>query len=282
MKILILGSNGMLGSTLYKYLKYKKNIQVLGTSRNSKIIRGQDKNIILKFEIDFLRSLEKKIRKISPNVIINCIGIVKSEVSKHKSTYVYKINSKLPKFLNYISTKNNFKLIHISTDCVCSGLRKNYSEKHKPDPKDLYGKSKLNGEFSSTKNLVIRTSIIGHELNNKRGLLEWFLKQRKEVYGYENAYFSGLTTYELSKIIYNKILFNKKIFGLYHISGNKISKYRLLQKIKKIYKLNLKLNKENYFIIDRSLDCSKFVKKTGYKKMDWNKMIKENKIFFQK
>ncbi len=282
MKILILGSNGMLGSTLYKYFKYKKNIHVLGTSRNSKIIRGQDKNIILKFEIDFLRSLETKIRKISPNVIINCIGIVKSEVSKHKSTYVYKINSKLPKFLNDISTKNNFKLIHISTDCVFSGLRKNYSEKHKPDPKDLYGKSKLNGEFSSTKNLVIRTSIIGHELNNKRGLLEWFLKQKKEVYGYENAYFSGLTTYELSKIIYNKILFNKKIFGLYHISGNKISKYRLLQKIKKIYKLNLKLNKENNFIIDRSLDCSKFIKKTGYKKVDWNKMIKENKIFFQK
>ena len=184
--------------------------------------------------------------------------------------------------MNDISTKNNFKLIHISTDCVFSGLRKNYSEKHKPDPKDLYGKSKLNGEFSSTKNLVIRTSIIGHELNNKRGLLEWFLKQKKEVYGYENAYFSGLTTYELSKIIYNKILFNKKIFGLYHISGNKISKYRLLQKIKKIYKLNLKLNKENNFIIDRSLDCSKFIKKTGYKKVDWNKMIKENKIFFQK
>ncbi len=282
MKILILGSNGMLGSTLYKYLKYKKNIHVLGTSRESKRIRGQDKNIILKFDVNFLKSLEKKIRTISPDIIINCIGIVKSEVIKHKSTYVYKINSKLPKFLNYISKKNNFKLIHISTDCVFSGLKKNYSEKHKPDPKDLYGKSKLNGEFSSRKNLVIRTSIIGHEINNKRGLLEWFPKQKKDVYGYKNAYFSGLTTYEISKIIYNKILFNKKIFGLYHISGNKISKYKLLQKIKKIYKLKLNLIKENYFIIDRSLDCSKFLKRTGYKKVNWNKMIKENKIFFQK
>ena len=282
MRVLVLGSSGMLGFTLFNYLNSKKNIYVAGTIKNNRTSKIKKKfpNAIISLDASNFKLIKKKINHFSPNVVINCIGIVKSEVKNYKSKYIYKINSKLPNYLNNISKKLNFRLLHISSDCVFSGIKRNYREKNIPDPIDVYGKSKLLGEFKSTKNLVIRTSIIGHEINNKRGLLEWFLKQKYSINGFNKAYFSGLTTLELSKLIYNKILFQKKLFGLYHLSGIRINKYNLLRKIKKIYKKRIKILKDNNFVIDRSLDSSKFKKKTGYRKKTWDKMIIENKINF--
>ncbi len=277
MKILILGANGMLGFTLFHYLHSKKKLEVFGTIRNNII---KKKNIFSKVNIKDFKILKKKILKLSPDIVINCIGIVKSEVKNIPSKQVIKINSKLPNYLNEISKDLNFRLIHISTDCVFSGKSKKNSEKSISNPVDLYGKSKLRGEFNSDKNLVIRTSIIGHEIKNKRGLLEWFLKQENSILGFTKAYFSGLTTLELSKILYTKIIFDREIVGLYHVSGKKINKYNLLKKIRKIYNKDITIKKENKFNIDRSLDSSRFTRQTGYVKKTWNKMILENKNYF--
>jgi len=269
----------MLGFTLFEFLKSKKKLKIFGTVRGKKI---KKKNIFSNVDVGNFKYLKKKISSISPEIIINCVGIVKSEVSSISSKKVIKINSKLPIFLNIISHELKFKLIHISTDCVFSGRSKKNTEKSKADPNDLYGKSKLLGEFKSKKNLVIRTSIIGHEIKHKRGLLEWFLKQEKAINGFSNAYFSGLTTLELSKIFYKYILFNHGISGLFHISGKRINKYNLLKKIKKIYNKKILIKKEIKFKIDRTLDCSYFKKKTGYKKKNWDKMLIENKNYFLK
>ena len=92
--------------------------------------------------------------------------------------------------------------------------------------------------------------------------------------------FSGLTTLELSKILYTKIIFNIAIEFLYNVSGKKINKYDLLKKIKKIYNKNITIKKENKFNIDRSLDSSRFIRQTGYVKKTWNKMILKNKNYF--
>ena len=281
MKVLILGASGMLGFTLFNYLNTKKNITLFGTVRNKSSNKILLNKIYKHIDVKNFSLLEEKIKKISPNVVINCVGIVKSEVEKNVKN-VIKVNAKLPKFLNKITEKHNFRLLHISTDCVFSGQKRNYSEKNYPDPIDLYGKSKLMGEFNSIKNIVIRTSIIGHETKHKRGLLEWFLKQKSPISGFSKAYFSGLTTLELSKIIYKKILFNTKLTGLYHISGKRINKYNLLKKISKEYRKDIEIIKNNQFKIDRSLNSSKFIKKTDYKKKSWDKMIKENKINFFK
>ena len=152
----------MLGFTLFHYLDSKKKLKVYGTIRNNKI---KKKNIFSKVIIKNFKILKKKILKLSPDIVINCIGIVKSEVKNISSKQVIKINSKLPNYLNEIS-RFKFRLIHISTDCVFSS--KKISEKSISNPIDLYGKSKLGGEFNSDKNLVIRTSIIGHEIKNKK------------------------------------------------------------------------------------------------------------------
>ena len=267
----------MLGFALFNYLNSKNNLKVFGTIRKKV---SKQKNIFTNIDIKNFKLLKKKISEISPDIIINCIGIVKSEVKNISKNQVIKINSELPNYLNKVSKKLNFKLVHISTDCVFSGKNKINSEKSVTKPLDLYGKSKLAGEFKSDNNLVIRTSIIGHEMEYKRGLLEWFLKQEGSIFGFSKAFFSGLTTLELSKIIFKKIIFNKELSGMYHISGKKINKYNLLKKIKKIYNKKINIKKENKFRINRSLDSTRFTLQTGYIKKNWDIMILENKRFF--
>ena len=146
---------------------------------------------------------------------------------------------------------NNIRLIHFSTDCVLGGKKGNYEITDKPDPLDFYGESKLKGEVLDKNCLTIRTSIIGHEIDSKTGLLEWFLTQKRSCLGFKNAYFSGLTTYEIYKFL-NKII-NSKNFRIFHLSSRKISKYDLLNKIKKTYAIFTLIKKDMSFNIDRSL-----------------------------
>ena len=125
MKVLILGVNGMLGFTLLNYLNTKKNINLFGTIRNKKFNTSKFSNKIYKnLNVKNFDLLEKKIKILAPDILINCIGIVKSEVKKSNMKNVITINTKLPNFLNKISNKYKFRFIHISTDCVFSGKKK--------------------------------------------------------------------------------------------------------------------------------------------------------------
>ena len=165
--------------------------------------------------------------------------------------------------------------MHFSTDCVFDGKRGNYTEYSKRNAKDEYGKYKALAESKIKNNtLVIRTSIIGHEIDDKKlSLLEWFLNSKKKIWGFKRAFFSGLTTLEISKVI-NKILLGKFFYrGLFNISSKEISKYYLLIKIKKIYKLNKTIFRDNEFIIDRSLNAKKFKKKYKISVNSWGKQI---------
>ena len=121
----------------------------------------------------------------------------------------------------------------------------------------------------------MRTSIIGHELQTKYSLLNWFLDQKKFVEGYKNAFFSGLTTLEIAKVLDRFIIPNKNLEGLYHLSGKKISKYDLLNLIKKVYKKDIKININKNVKINRSLNSNSLQQITGYKPSGWNKIIKE-------
>ena len=150
--------------------------------------------------------------------------------------------------------------IHITSDCVFNGKKGNYDENHNTNAEDHYGISKAKADQLLIKNsgvIILRTSTIGHEIKTKKGLLEWFLSQKKNVNGFKKAYFSGPTTLELSKIIYAYIIKKKVIkSGLYNIAGPKINKYKLLQIIKKIYNKNIIIKKEHKFKIDRSLNAA--------------------------
>jgi dTDP-4-dehydrorhamnose reductase len=279
MKILILGSTGILGRTLCLFLSQKKNIIIQQISRN----KENKKHIFLNDFTNF-KKLEKIILEINPTHIINCLGITKFNESYNDKKNLYIINGKLPKFLAKLCLKKNFYFLHISTDCVFSGSKGNYMETSIKDSIDSYGKSKSIGEVKNKFTSTIRTSFIGPELKTKKSLLAWFLKQRKrKIDGYTHAFFSGLTSLELSNIIYKFFVKNKFFYNkIVNIGGPKISKYSLLNIISIVFKKNIIINKYSSFKIDRTLNISKFLKISKYKTKSWITMLKELKKFMDK
>ena len=281
-KIMILGSNGMLGSTFLKYLSKKKNYKIICISRkrDKSLNQFNQKKFKRKIEFKYFDILNKKkliqvLKLYKPNYLLNCIGVVKKLVNKKNIRNTYFINSILPHILSSLSSKFKFKLVHFSTDCVFDGKKGNYSEKDICNAKDDYGISKFIGEIYFSNSITIRTSIIGHENgNNQRGLLEWFLNQKKIVKGYKNAIFSGFPTIEIAEIVENYIIKRKIVSeGLYNIASKPISKYDLLRKISKIYKKKVEI-KPNFSVrVDRTLCGKKFCKATKYKLPNWDKLI---------
>jgi len=271
-KILILGAAGMLGHQLYIFLK-SKNYLVKGICRKNKIISKNffKNNNLLNLDLEKFDLLENTINKYRPDYIINCAGIIKQKAHQYDKNKIYLINSCLPNYLSFLSKKFKFKFIHISTDCVYDGKKGNYKEDNITNSKDEYGLSKALGEVYSDNCITLRTSIIGHELNQSNGLLEWFLKQKK-VYGFKKAFFSGLTTLELSKVI-EKLLNKDLNKGIYNIASKKISKYELLVLINQIYDKNISILSSKKLQIDRSLNGKLFEKKTNIKISSWKKMI---------
>jgi dTDP-4-dehydrorhamnose reductase len=277
-KILILGSTGLLGSTLLKYFSKKNNFKCYGTIRKkSDTYKLRNIKNIKLYKINFTRKNQiiKFLNQIRPDLIINCIGIVKQLTQKNYLSEIIRVNSFLPHQLAELTNLKKTRIIHFSTDCVFLGTKGNYKETDLPDAKDIYGRSKLLGELTYPNTLTLRTSIIGHELQTKHSLLNWFLNQKKLIRGYKNAIFSGLTTLEIAKILDKFIISNKNLVGLYHLSGKKISKYDLLNLIKKVYKINIKININKKIKINRSLNSNLLQKITGYKPGSWNKIIKE-------
>lgn len=282
--ILILGITGMLGSALFKILSKDKKYQVLGTARNPSALlhfhSSLSKNIITGIHGDDFESINSLLITKRPDVVINCIGVVKQKPDARHVLQTVPLNTLLPHHLAKITKKIKSRLILISTDCVFSGRQGNYKESDTPDCTDLYGQSKLWGEVNNLKHvLTIRTSIIGHELNSHQSLLDWFLNQKKTVSGYTHAIFSGLPTDELSKVIRDLILPNKGLHGLYHVSASPISKYDLLNLIAKIYDKKIKVIEQPEPALDRSLNCEKFMKKTQYRIEDWKTLISQMRTF---
>ena len=280
-KVLILGANGLIGNGLTRYFA-TKNINLTAVVR-SKIKKFQKKiNFAYCNNLNSIRSLNsisKIISQDKPDFVINCIGVTKHYKNKNNKI----LNIELPKALIRLKKKNKFNFIHITTDCVFNGLKGNYTENSNTNANDLYGLSKLTADkflLKSKKCIILRTSTIGSEIKTRNGLFEWFLSNKKNCIGFKNAYFSGLTTLELSKIIYNFIIKKKKLKeDIYNLSGPKINKFLLLNLIKEIYNKEILIKPDYKFKIDRSLNSNKFVKISKYKKKSWKKMILEYKKF---
>lgn len=284
MKILVLGGTGMLGFQLLKTsIEYSFDCFTIVRRKSSLIEKFPAFPIEKIFQISDasnFEELEAIITIVKPDFIINAIGIVKK--ASNKSNYVIniEINSLLPHKLAEICHSLNSRLIHISTDCVFDGLKGNYSLNDQPNAIDLYGNSKFLGEVNYGRNITIRTSIIGHELSeNKMGLLDWFLSQKKEVLGFTNAIFSGVTTLELSRIIFG-ILVNSKIeqSGLFQIATLPINKLELLRLFGKVYNKNIEIIPSGDLKINRSLNGSHFNELFNYRPPSWQKMLNELKL----
>lgn len=275
MRVLILGASGMLGTAMYHSFSEKSEYEVFGTSRIS--LNSQN---FFNFDAQ-LDNLSNLFEKVKPDLIINCIGIIKQIKDKVSEEQMIKLNAIFPKNLQKLCMRKNVRLIHFSTDCVFDGKKGSYADLDICNAEDLYGRSKYLGEVEGKNILTLRTSIIGHERNKSLSLVDWFLAQNNKVNGYKNAIFSGFTTNELAKIVIEKIL-PLDISGIRNISSNPISKYELLSLIKNVYKKDIKIVPCDKVKIDRSLNSDIFVEEIGYKRKDWELMVKEMKNFYIK
>lgn len=279
MKLLVLGAYGMLGHKIFTRLD--KEFDVDGTCRELKANESWSwmfpaQRMFPWVKVEEPGSVLAPIRKVKPEVVINCIGIVKQLDAANDPIQTITVNALFPHQLAQTCEKEHARLLHFSTDCVFSGKKGKYKPTDLTDAEDLYGRTKALGEVNKQGCVTIRSSIIGRGLATRNGLVEWFLGQKgKRVQGYKNAIYSGFTTIEMSNIVKMIIEKRPELSGTVHIASRPISKYGLLNLIKEKMRLDIKIEPESEHRIDRSLDGSAFNKLTGYAPPSWDSMIEE-------
>ena len=224
-------------------------------------------------DVEKSESLIQLFARARPNVVINCIGLVKQNAENDDPLAAIPINALLPHRLAKLCDIAGARLVHISTDCVFSGARGKYLENDFSDAQDLYGRSKFIGEVDYQHAITLRTSIIGHELSGSQSLLGWFLAQQGVVKGFRSAIFSGLPTVELAMVIRDYVIPKPELHGIYHVSSKAINKYDLLRLVSNAYGKSIEIYPDDQFVIDRSLDSTRFCQATGYQPKDWSELV---------
>ncbi len=277
-KILILGASGMLGHQLCKVLSRRMdlwgtvqgqpqdyaNYQLLPQER---LIGGVD---ALKIE-----KVEEAICQVEPQAVVNAVGIVKQRDEARQAIPSIQINALFPHLLAEVCQRKQVRLVHISTDCVFSGQKGQYTEADMPDPVDLYGRTKFLGEINQPGSLTLRTSIVGWELAGRSSLLEWFAAQRgRSIKGYQRAIFTGFPSSVLAALIGDLIETRPDLFGLHHVASQPISKYDLLVSLRDALGWkDIQIEPDTNFHCDRSLVGLRFERLTGWQPPSWQTMI---------
>lgn len=287
MRVLILGATGMLGSSLFRILQENKTFEVWGTLRDDNGLnyfsRQNHSKLISNVDILDENALLQTFEQVQPNIVINCIGVIKQLEAAQDPLVVLPINALLPHRLATLCKQFDTRLVHISTDCVFSGKKGSYTELDQLDAQDLYGQSKYIGELTKDPHAItLRTSMIGHELNTNNSLVDWFLSQQGETRGYIKAIFSGLPTVELAQVIENFVIPNPELSGLYHVAAKPINKYELLRLVAEIYGKNIVIIPDEELHIDRSLNAQKLTEASGYVAPEWPQLIDKMHQYYTK
>jgi dTDP-4-dehydrorhamnose reductase len=281
-RVLILGGSGMLGHKMFQVLgrRFPETYATVRTSQSADLLKSvglYDEQWVIE-GIDVLDpvAMSSLVAKLHPDVIINCVGIVKQREQASDSIASIKTNSLLPHQLSGMCQETGARLIHFSTDCVFDGVKGAYTEEDVSNATDLYGRSKFLGETSANSSLTLRSSIIGRELASYDSLLEWFLAQNHgQVKGFKKALYAGITTNQMARLVGDLIEGHPELSGMYQVSGPWISKYDLLMIVRDKFNLEIEIEPDNEVAIDRTLVGDKFEAATGIKQPGWTEMIEE-------
>lgn len=278
MRVLVIGASGMIGNTVLRVLGEKSDWEVLGTVRDESVKRLFSASISERLragvDIEYQDSLARILGQIRPKVVVNCAGLTKHKPEAEDPLVAIPINTLMPHRLAELCQLVGARLIHVSTDCVFSGERGYYVEDDFTDARDVYGKSKALGELHYPHTVTLRTSTIGHELQSRFGLLEWFLSQQVRCKGFTRAVYSGLPTVVFAQIVRDVVIPRKELSGLYHVAAKPISKFDLLRMIADVYGKAIEIVPDDNLVIDRSLVAKRFQEATGYVAPEWPELIK--------
>lgn len=270
-RVLVLGATGMLGNAVLRVFAAGGS-EAWGTVRRANDIGFPSEiqhRILSGIDVENTDALLSVMGEVQPDIVINCVGLVKQLASSKDPLAALPVNALLPHRLARLCAATGARLIHVSTDCVFDGADGGYRETDIANATDLYGRSKLLGEVDYPNAVTLRTSIIGRELNSAHSLLDWFLSQKGEVRGFTKARFSGLTTLELARVMRDFVAPLPNLRGLYHVSMAPISKFDLLTLVSEVYGTDTRLKPDDSLVIDRSLNSDRFRAATGYNPPTW-------------
>ncbi len=269
----------MLGNTMLRFFAQSAGFVAFGSARSSRALKllppYLSQHVVCGVDVENMDSLVNLFTKTRPDIVINCIGLVKQLAEANDALIAIPINTLLPHRLARLCEVARARLVHLSTDCVFSGAKGMYTESDTADATDLYGRSKYIGEVDFPHAITLRTSIIGHELNGARSLVNWFLSQEGEVKGFKRAIFSGLPTVEVARVIRDYVIPHPQLHGLYHLSAAPINKFELLELVASTYGKSIGINPDEELIIDRSLDSTRFRRATGFIPKPWPTLISD-------
>lgn len=279
---LVLGASGMLGNACLRALGRGDDV-VYGTVRGQGVIRlfpaELRRNLISGVDAGDFDGITRAFEMVRPDVVVNCIGMVKQLSSSQDPLVALPLNALFPHRLQRLCAVAGARLIQISTDCVFKGDRGMYLESDRPDADDLYGVSKRLGEVDAANSITLRTSIIGHELNGTRSVIDWFLSQDGPVEGFTKAFFSGVPTVELARVIRDFVVPRPELSGVYHVSAERISKFALLSLVAEVYGKTIEISPSDRLVIDRSLDSGRFRIAAGYAPPSWPELVQRMHAF---
>jgi dTDP-4-dehydrorhamnose reductase len=273
--ILVLGATGLLGNAVFRSMSKASGARVAGTIRHEAARRlfspeHADRLTVVE-DVENPDRLARLFEAVYPDVVVNCIAAGRPALADPmRSIEVYSV---LPRRLSHLCRLSGGRLVQISSDGVFSGIRGPYREDDWSDATDIYGISKLLGEIAEPHAITLRTSIIGHELQSRGGLLEWFLSQQDRCRGYTRAIFSGFPTIVLADLIRDVVIPRPDLHGVYHVATSPISKFDLLQLVAKRYGKNIELIADDRVSPDRTLVAARFEKATGYAAPDWPTLV---------
>ncbi|MCP4221053.1 MAG: SDR family oxidoreductase [bacterium] len=279
-KILVLGATGMLGHKLFTGLSKYDGLDVYATVRSSDHLdewfsKELREKAFANVDADHFDSIIQVFGRVKPDVVINCIGIIKQLHASADPLVAIDLNALFPHKIANLCRVSGTRMIGISTDCVFDGKDGNYTEDSPSNASDLYGRTKFLGEVSEPHCLTLRTSIIGHELKGGYGLVEWFLAREDSIKGFKKVFYSGFPTIELVDIIRRYILPNPQLQGVYQVSSAPVSKYDLLTMVARYYKKEINILPVDEPKIDRTLVSNRFRQATGYQSPDWDTLVKK-------
>ena len=277
MNILVLGATGMLGSAVLRVLSETAHLRVSGTIRSADALslfppELAARLIVVPEGLEDDAALQRLFDQVRPDVVVNCVSLNQATLADPMRAIA--VFSRLPRLLADLCRLRGARLILMSSDGVFSGVRGAYTEDDLPDARDVYGIAKLLGEVKDTHVLSLRTSIIGHQIRGRAGLLAWFLSQEGECRCYRQAIFSGFPTVVLAMLIRDVLLPRPQLHGLYHVASAPISKFELLRLVAQVYGKSIAMVPLDEPVIDRSLCAARFEAATGYVAPAWPDMIK--------
>lgn len=252
LRFLVLGVSGMAGHVIARYLQ-ERGHDVIGFSR-----RPTEFVPTLLGDATDRVSLTELVRKGRFDVIVNAIGILNANAENNESLAMY-LNGDLPHFLVEISHDIPTRIIHMSTDCVFAGNTGPYTEGSVPDGESVYDRSKARGELNDGKNITLRNSIVGPDINKEGiGLFNWFMGQNGTVHGFKRALWTGMTTLELARAMEHVAIMGDT--GLVNmVPPESISKYDLLGLFKKYFRgEDIVIVPDEGFVLDKTLVRTNF------------------------